>query len=496
MLLQAISRPSFSARRWCALLLFSVVLGCADSPSGLRSPGIHIVSGTSVTDTITAYVAQPLEVVVSDADGRPAPDMLVIFEARSPGATESNPWPTPFGFGRGDAVQFLRAFYDTTDASGHASAWVRLGTATGTGVVLVRVPELGYVDSVVCTVTPGGASRVIVSPADTVIYPGQVYPLVAHVLDRAGNERTIDHATFSLASGLATLSNTGTITSSSYGRVAVTAQMGAVSGTAMLSVVPHAQVAVQHHDPWNRPSLGIFLMQLDGSGRQRIADPATEQGFGWAPDGSELVITRGDSLDVITPGAAERRLLQLPGPATPDARYSRDGTWIYFARPTVGMYRVQRDGTGLQHLGLGGTEWGEDYRPSPSPDGASVVYGSIRSPCGQEQCIRVLDIATNADRIYSGQTFLMRGSQATWSPTTDLIAFVSSAGLGLVRADGTGQTILASDIRAVASMSWSPDGRWLLVSPVGGTATLFDTQSDMRLPLPTLAEYVGASWRP
>jgi hypothetical protein len=45
-------------------------------------------------------------------------------------------------------------------------------------------------------------------------------------------------------------------------------------------------------------------------------------------------------------------------------------------------------------------------------------------------------------------------------------------------------------------MEWSPDGKWLIVSPDAGPVTLFDIQTGARLPVPTLATYVATAWRP
>jgi Tol biopolymer transport system component len=269
----------------------------------------------------------------------------------------------------------------------------------------------------------------------------------------------------------------------------------------MASVVPRAWVATQQHDPGNGGPLGVYLMQLDGSGRQRLANGldnafVSGQGFGWSPDGSDLAIARGSAVDLVTPGSPERAVVQLPGPVFLGARFSRDGAWIHFARAGAGLFRVRPDGTGLQHLGIGGTVWGEDYRPSPSPDGTAVVYGSFRSPCGQEDCIRILDVATSTDRVFGPNDFLVRGTNAAWSPTGDLIAYASRAGVGVIRPDGSGQRVLAADVRIVSWMDWSPDGRWLLVSGGTGPVLLFDMPSGRRIPVPTLSTYGATAWRP
>src|SRR5690606_28790260 len=210
----------------------------------------------------------------------------------------------------------------------------------------------------------------------------------------------------------------------------------------------------------------------------------------------DLAIARDHFVNLVSPGSTERELIDAGGAVLLGARFSRDGEWIYFARAGQGIFRVRYDGSAMEHLGLGGTVWGEDYRPSPSHDGRSIAYGSYRSPCGVEDCIRVLDIATNADRHYGANDYLARGTNAAWSPTDDLIAYASDAGVHLIRSDGTGLRVLAADVRYVGWMDWSPDGRWLLVSPGSGPVLLFDIQTGARMPIPTLGTYGATAWRP
>jgi WD40 repeat protein len=125
------------------------------------------------------------------------------------------------------------------------------------------------------------------------------------------------------------------------------------------------------------------------------------------------------------------------------------------------------------------------------------VYGSYRTPCGVADCIRVLDIATGVGRSYGGRTFLVNGTIAAWSPTDDLIAYAAGGLVGVIRSDGTGQRVLAPDIKSeVKWMDWSPDGKWLLVSPPMGPTILFDVQAGTQLPIPTLAGYGATAWRP
>jgi Tol biopolymer transport system component len=285
----------------------------------------------------------------------------------------------------------------------------------------------------------------------------------------------------------------GAVTATALGRAAIVVRSGGRSTEAHLSVAPRAWVATQQHESGNGGPLGVFLMELDGSGRQPLAEGlgsawGLQHGFGWSPDGSDLVIARGDSVDLVSPGSEERRLIMAGGPVSLGARFSRDGEWIYFGREGR-LHRVRRDGSGMELL-----LDDQGFLPSPSHDGRSVVYSSSSRTPGES--IRVLDIATGADRTYGDRDYLVRGTNAAWSPTEDLIAYASNAVVGVIRSDGTGEQILARDAGHVGWLEWSPDGRWLLVSEGTAPVLLFEVQTGLRMPLATLASYGATAWRP
>ena len=242
-------------------------------------------------------------------------------------------------------------------------------------------------------------------------------------------------------------------------------------------------------------------MELDGSGRTPLAGPlenayVSGAGFGWSPDGRDLAIARGDSIDLVSPGSAERRLIRTNGAVLLGARFSRDGQWIYFSQASGGLSRVRRDGTGLELIGAGAGQFGQDFRPSPSPDGGSVAYASSRTPCGIDNCIRVLDLSTRTDRSYGGRDYLIRGTNVAWSPTDDLIAYATSTLVAVIRPDGTGLRTLAGNLSLVSWLEFSPDGKWLAVSAGTGPVLLFDVVTGEQMPVSSLGDYGATAWRP
>jgi hypothetical protein len=460
---------------------------CSDGTGPASGPGLHLQSAASAVDTIGALVREPLAVIVRDDRGNPAAHEVVSFFVASSGSV---------GVASEGGATFLDRVVDTTDARGRAAVRVRLGFVAGAAKVVIRVSSLGFVDTARYTVIPGAAAHLGIAPHDTTVYVGARYTLRATVTDRAGNLRAGDVATSFAALGPASVDAvTGVVSTQDLGRAAISARFGKFVDTAWVSVPPHAWVAAQQHIPGNGGPIGVFLMQLDGSGKTALAaglDNAyvSGQGFGWSPDGQTLAIARGDSVDLVSPGSRERRITGGRGEVLLGARFSRDGQWIYFARANTGIFRVHPDGTGDEHLGFGGT----DSRPSPSPDGRSVAYGSDRSPCGVDECVRVLDIDTGQERILIGGD--ISGVNTAWSPTSDVVAYAFRNEVGLIHADGTGRQVLATDAGHVGWLDWSSDGRWLLASPGVGPVLLFDTTNGTRMPLATLTGYGATAWRP
>jgi hypothetical protein len=312
---------------------------------------------------------------------------------------------------------------------------------------------------------------------------GNGYQLSGYLADRGGNKLASGPLSFSVAAGGATIDAAGSVVATAVGRVRIVAQANGRSGTAWMSVPPRVAVASLEPDGVLGAPFGIFLIGLDGSVRTPLSTgPANTfpsgQGFGWSPDGSDLVIARGDSIDLISPGSGERRLVKFDSPMLLGARYSRDGAWIHFARAGTGLARMRSDGTGIEQIGAASNA---DFRPSPSHDGLAVAYGtSLRSPCGGQDCIRVRDIASGQDRLYAGgRDWLVRGKNSAWSPVESLIAYAWDVGrneseVGLIRADGTGQ----------------------LVASAFAPVMLFEVSTGARLPLATLPKSLATAWRP
>ena len=503
-------RPSRTARRRsrpgravAPALLVAVALACHDGTGPGAwipdSPGIHPLPGLSFADTANARLS--LAVVVVDSLLRPVPGLALSFQVQPVDHPDYPGMPYyPVLVAPPDSQWFVPSVLDTTDAAGHASVRVALGDLALGGSIVVSAPTASLSTTAPYTIRPGALAGVSVAPRDTAVYAGRQVSLRAHALDRNGNVRG-DPVVFAAAPGAVSVGpTTGVVTTAGVGRAAVVARAGTFPDTAWLSVVPQAEVATQFFEAGNGAPRGLYLMQLDGSGRQPLATGLDayfgEGGIGWSRDGQTLAYARDSSVDVLVPGGQERALATIRSIVLQGARFSRDGQWVYFAtggseNQQRGVYRVRSDGTGLQHLG----GFGLGYAPSPSHDGRSVAYMSYSGTCQVSECVRVLDLATNTDRTYGAQDFLAVAYAASWSPVEDLIAYEDAQlQLVLVRSDGLQRRVLAQLDTYVKWIDWSPDGEWLLVAASG--VSLFNIGTGVQLPVAQLASYGATAWRP
>ena len=484
------------------LVALMLVVGCtSDDSVSPATPGLRIIDGAPASDTVRSAIQRPLVVEVVDEDGHPAAGRVVRFESIAAPAPDE---PSFGGFrvylrntdtaGPGDIL-----VVDTTDSRGRASAYLKFSYKAGDGQVAITVPEFGYRDTADYVVRPGNPAGVDLTPADTAVYVGQTVALRGRTVDTYGNGRQ-DPVSYAVVNGPGTVdAGTGLLSVSAIGRLTLVARSGSTSDTAHVSVVPRAELAAQRFYTGNGGPIGIFQVETNGTVIRRLSSGIDNSwvthGWEWSPDGRQLVIPRGTFINLLTPGGTERPVIELNAGISSLARFSRDGAWIYFTVSEPGMrlgpYRVRTDGSDLQPLGPA-VGYGMDYWPAPSHDGLSVAYGSQKTPCGVDSCIRVLDIATNEIRKYGTRDYLARGQLASWSPVGNLIAYVDRLRIAVIRADGTGDRTLVEG-RGADWLDWSPDGQWLVVS---SPVMLIHVQSGLQLPIAQLRAYGPAAWRP
>lgn len=486
-------------------LLVAVTLSFVACDNGVQptTASLSIVSGDRVTDTVETALSQPLVVRVTNHLGLPLPRVVVTFAG---------------GAGLPDRYHTLAGPYaDTTDGKGLARATVYLGRVAGEDTVTVSAAELGLTAFARFTVLPGNAAGVAVLPPDTALYVNKTLQLRGSIVDRWQNSRggTLTYETTSPAVQLAG----ATVTSAAIGRAAIVGVSGVWRDTAWLSVVPPGAVAaVLPHV--SSDTQRVVFFNLDGSAFRSFdvsywARPHPD----WSPSGDVIVLEDGGPF----PGNAPHLVLGDPSGqrqrVVPDSaglswesdpRFSADGAWIYFTGGTASIrsaiWRIHRDGTGLERVSSVTDTYYGDYQPSPSPDGSHVAY-TRNAVCCYDLLVYVLDRTTGTiDSLQHPDGTPTPGYMPRFSPVANVIAYSAhkasepqqyASNIWLINPDGSNpRPATDTSLVYLPEIDWSPDGRWLIAYSYNEPLLhLIDTQTGLVLPLAFTKYLRQPTWR-
>ena len=254
--------------------------------------------------------------------------------------------------------------------------------------------------------------------------------------------------------------------------------------------------------------LALLLLAACGDGP---ADPSDEEFtvvLSYAPVNS---LNAADIWAMTDDGRARRQLTRLPGPDRVPA-WSRDGEQVAFLHysdvlssdpPTLMV--VNRDGTGLRtvHAGTPEVVWARwapagdrlavSYRGGASASGVALIDadGSGFTPVAGTEGGGNASWSPSGDRLLFGRngglwTIAPTGGTAQqiasgagsgrYSPDGMRIAALSSQGIVVMNADGSGRTVVDMQdfpySRVVGYLAWSGDGTRLMFTASTGSSAL------------------------
>jgi hypothetical protein len=444
-----------------AVILCATVAACSDPtapPSG--EPGFTIVAGNNAADTVRSLLPQTLIVELRDDGGRLMPGVEVRFSGvYSPDPQRASEYTTLTR--RNGSAYLLPESVDTTDAAGRARMRVVLGTVGGPGLLAIRAPATGAVDTARFTVRAGNAAKLLGIVHDTTITAQQVLRLGARVTDLFLNARPDDPVTFTPTGAGLSVDAAGSVSTTVPTRGFVVVKSGGLADTARISVVPAGTFAAVYEEG-GQYRLATFA--LDGSDRRQLATLRTNVARpSWSRGGDQLVFEDVDPPGsrvhlylVDLQGQRRRAVASVPGLQSESmGRFSADGQWLYFdgfdgAINFSTSWRAHVDGGGAEALPVppGLTATGQ---PDPSPDGAHVAISGIG----------VQDIAGSAVRWLDAAGFAPRYS----SDGARLLFLNGYSTLCVVNADGSGlrELVTTHPYDRANPPSWSSDGQWTLI---------------------------------
>jgi Tol biopolymer transport system component len=187
---------------------------------------------------------------------------------------------------------------------------------------------------------------------------------------------------------------------------------------------------------WDFSSSGYVVFRLDGTGLRRLSSTRFAEGYQqayWSPDGHSLVYSRGRTIWEVDVATDVSHLLVDPQlPLAWHPRWSPDGRRIAFVvqtdgtqyiagpfgtvtqpgalPPESGLWVVNRDGTGLRHIGneyVTGEAW--------SQDGRSLLYSA--STPGQPRGLYIVPVdGGGASRLFLPDTKSTFSVGVDWVP--------------------------------------------------------------------------------
>lgn len=214
---------------------------------------------------------------------------------------------------------------------------------------------------------------------------------------------------------------------------------------------------------------GIYLMNADGTGVERLTSDPGDGEPAWSPDGSRVAFVRsqGDRHDIYVMNADGSEVTRLTTDGADSApTWSPDGTKIAFARDVPGnqdIYVMAADGDDVTRLT---NDPLLEYAPAWSPDGSRIALSAYVSPPGPVHIYTMSADGTSRSQITDSN---LDDASPAWSPDGTSIVFVrDSHSIFRVDPDGSGLREVVDPGGFTGGLgltfypTWSPDGTRIL----------------------------------
>lgn len=410
-------------------------------------------------------------------------------------------------FSEKDSVLFFGSGYGVrADSRGRVVLNLLNGTGSGTKSLVLEMRDsvtgrLLARDSVSITVLPGRPALTRMFPRDTTLSVGRQLAVTSYVFDRGGALLT-DTPVLTTSAGATVSGQSVAVTDLVDGWI-VSRVPGTIPDSGRLRVVPAGRLAGGTCYQCSQ----LTMVDTDGQNERRVSLAASVTRMEWLPDGSALVVAIGgdnplgppptivrvSSDGVVTPFTADTLVRYAAKPRVigtgPGARVYVSGS----SQPPIGfLWRMRVDGTGLEAVRNARGEY-RGGGVEVQPNGRTVTYYITGPPqfyledavTGSYSLVPLIDVF----KFSSLEFFHVQDMR--WSPDGTAIAFAGTYGIGVMNADASNQR--AYPAYSASTVSWTPDGKWLLSSTLGGTF-LLDPTTFLRVELPVSLQ--APVWRP